>query len=81
VAACPIAAHASLSPDEERLASAMVSYWTRFARTGDPDSSSTPEWPRYDLDTDLSQSLEPPTPSSGSGFALDHKCAFWELHA
>jgi para-nitrobenzyl esterase len=74
----PTRGHAPLSPDEERLAGAMVGYWTQFARTADPNSASTPAWSPYEVGTQASQSLTPPTPVSEAGFASDHKCGFWE---
>jgi para-nitrobenzyl esterase len=72
--------HASLTPAQEQLAAAMVRYWTQFAATGDPNSGATPEWPAYTPETDIYQSLEPPTPHTETGFAADHKCAFWDAH-
>jgi para-nitrobenzyl esterase len=72
--------HAPLTPDQEKLAAAMVSYWTQFAATGDPNSAATPEWPAYTTASDTYQSLEPPTPHPTTGFAADHKCAFWDAH-
>jgi para-nitrobenzyl esterase len=66
-----------LNPDQEQLSRDMVSYWGHFARRGDPNSDSTPFWPQYDSMADQFQSLIPPQPMPESGFAADHKCAFW----
>ncbi len=66
-----------LDADQERLSRDMVSYWTYFARKGDPNSRHTPDWPQYNRNADLFQSLIPPTPTTESGFASDHQCAFW----
>ena len=76
----PTRGRAPLSADEERLAEAMAGYWTQFARTGDPNSASTPKWSPYEVGTEALQSLAPPTPVSETAFAGDHKCGFWEAH-
>jgi para-nitrobenzyl esterase len=34
--------------DERALSRAMRGYWTRFARTGDPNGGGAPRWPAYD---------------------------------
>jgi len=65
-----------LTPAQEQLSKTMVRYWAEFARTGDPNSSETPLWPAYDI-SDQFQSLHPSTPAASTGFAVDHKCAFW----
>ncbi len=67
----------ALAPGQERLSAAMVAYWTNFARMGDPNWFGTPFWPAYDRAADQMQSLAPPSPFVESGFAADHKCAFW----
>ena len=70
--------HAPLTPDQDALAAAMVGYWARFARAGSPNRRDLPQWPRYDVASDTHMSFVPPTPQVKTGFAADHKCAFWD---
>ena len=69
---------APLTSDQQQLSQAMISYWTRFAKTGDPNSAGQPSWAPYNPATDLRQSFVPPEPTVESGFATDHNCAFWD---
>lgn len=34
-------------PEDYALSEKMQAYWTNFAKTGDPNSSSLPRWPKY----------------------------------
>jgi carboxylesterase type B len=36
------------NPDDEKLGRAMRSYWTQFAKTGNPNTLGFPTWPAYD---------------------------------
>lgn len=63
---------------QQKLSDDMVSYWTEFARKGDPNSPQTPDWARYMLESDNYQKLDLPAPSPFLGFADQHKCQFWD---
>ena len=57
--------HPALAADQQQLSQAMVSYWTNFAKVGDPNGFGTPLWTAYDRATDRMQSLLPPQPVGG----------------
>lgn len=69
---------APFTTDQQQLSDTMIAYWTQFAASGNPNLPNTPNWPPYNAQTDLVQSMAPPTPSVESDFDADHKCSsFW----
>ncbi len=73
-----IAGHASqLDANQTKLSQQMISYWTQFARNGNPNSLNTVHWAAYTALTDNFQSLVPPTPSVEFNFSRAHHCGFW----
>ncbi len=65
--------------DQQLLSDAMISYWTQFAKTLDPNSADEPTWPTYSTSTDEFQSLVPPTPMPETNFNTFHMCSsLWD---
>lgn len=46
--------------DDLHLSDEMMGYWTRFAKTGDPNGEAAPSWPRYETATDKNIELAVP---------------------
>jgi carboxylesterase type B len=67
-----------LSGSEQILARTMKSYWTIFAKNGDPNKAGAPYWARFQVPARKVQSLIPPTPKIELDFATKHNCGFWE---
>jgi para-nitrobenzyl esterase len=70
---------APFTPEQQALSDAMIGYWARFARTGNPNGEGLPEWSPNGAASDLFQSLAPPEPTPMAGFDADHTCStFWD---
>ncbi|MDQ2082809.1 carboxylesterase family protein [Xanthobacteraceae bacterium Astr-EGSB] len=65
-----------LAPASQKIADAMVGYWTSFARTGKPTAASAPAWPTFTADGMVMNF----TPGALGLFNAGqvHKCGFWK---
>ena len=77
------------SDDELELSDQMITFWSQFQRSGDPNSSATPYWPAYRNSggswmelrgcTTSEAGAQPPAACSAasSNYLTDHKLALW----
>ena len=63
------------SPGEVALSDAMIGYWSRFAKTGDPNGGGAPSWPRATAGADPYLALDA-TIAAGDGVRTT-QCDFW----
>jgi para-nitrobenzyl esterase len=68
---------AELSPAQEKLQARVVSYWTAFASSGDPNHADGPHWPVFDPQGQQVMSLSPDGCAALTAFAGRHRCQFW----
>jgi para-nitrobenzyl esterase len=54
----------------------MITYWAQFVKTGNPNGSGQPEWPKY-APGGAFLHLAPPAPKPMTGFADSHQCGYW----
>jgi para-nitrobenzyl esterase len=65
-----------LPPESQSLSKTMLAYWTNFVKTGDPNGPGLPNWPAFNLTTDVMQ-LAPGAVATGTDAGAEHKCPFW----
>ena len=53
-----------LTPEDEKMAHEMSTYWANFAKTGDPNGAGLPSWPRYESSTDKLMDFSEDGPTS-----------------
>ena len=70
------ASNDGFTTEEAKLSESMLGYWTRFARTDDPNGGSAPSWPAYDKTGDKHLQLDL-TIKQAQGFK-QKKCDFWD---
>ncbi|RSM89635.1 carboxylesterase family protein [Kibdelosporangium aridum] len=63
-----------LNAEQRKLSQQMITYWTRFAATGNPNAHGLPTWPKYQHG--ITQSLAPNDIKQVNAYQ-DHNCAFW----
>ncbi|HLX37289.1 MAG TPA: carboxylesterase family protein [Candidatus Binataceae bacterium] len=68
---------ATFTSDEMTLSQTMIDYWTQFAKTLNPNSSTAPSaWPEYGAGGSIESLIAPtPTTEADSGFDTDHQCS------
>ena len=70
-----VANPARFDPAQQALSDRMQAWWAAFARTGDPNATGLPAWPRDHGAGPLE--LRPDGVSLASDYAERHRCAFW----
>jgi len=68
-----------LTVDQQHLSDQMIGYWTRFARTGDPNGPGAPTWTPFTSTTGtIVLALAPGiTGTAPIDLAAEHNYAFW----
>lgn len=72
----------ALDANQATLRTELIAQFTAFARTGSPNTTGVPEWPKYTTRSgDLVMSLQPAGDDelmSAAAISFDHNCGFWD---
>jgi carboxylesterase type B len=70
----------SFTPDEASLSAALRGYWIQFARSGNPNRSGLPDWPRHDSGSyvQLQAPASAIAPASDLAQAAAASCGIWD---
>jgi para-nitrobenzyl esterase len=74
----------ALTNMQKQLSAAMVTYWTTFAKTGNPNNGVLPNWPEFTAANGQLASFKGTglVSLNASSFDSDHKCSsFWDTNA
>ena len=72
-----------LNNKQEQLSDELVTAWTNFARTGNPNGQGNTPWPRYQIAPGktaflLSENIPVLSTITDAEFVAEHKCDFWD---
>lgn len=65
------------TPDRQILSQRLISYWTQFARTGNPNNTDAPPWPAYRPGGPTLSIKAGPDGISTTDLASAHHCPLW----
>lgn len=65
------------APAQLELSRRLISYWTQFAGTGNPNRRGLPLWPRYKAGGPVLALSAGPHGIATTNFAAAHQCSFW----
>jgi len=78
----PLGKTVALNPEQHKLSDALVTAWTNFARTGNPNGSGNAPWPRYTAAADAPAWRIEDVPASStltdSQYSALRHCDFWD---
>jgi para-nitrobenzyl esterase len=72
-----------LNNQQEQLSDELVTAWTNFARTGNPNGQGNTPWPRYEIAPGktallLSENIPVLSTITDAEYVAEHKCDFWD---
>ncbi|MBA55615.1 MAG: carboxylesterase [Pseudomonadales bacterium] len=66
-----------LTEEQQALSEEMITFWTKFAKNGNPNAPGSFYWPQYNGLHGIMMSLQTPKSLPKLGFKIRHKCDFW----